>query len=134
VQIFSIEKPCFSPQCGHAHYKFFMVKIENMANNYKSLVPWDPLQRELTVFVYIIIKQLEIRLERKDLLFFRRHDAGLLIIADSFLEKVGLSFQTDVLHEVKGILRVIVILASQLAKEAVRNEFDVCFHGVAVHA
>ena len=59
------------------------------------------------------------------MLFFRGHDSGLLIIADSFLKEIGLAFQTDVLHEVKGILRMIMILASQLAKEAIRNKFDV---------
>ena len=59
------------------------------------------------------------------MLFFSCHDSGLLIVADSLLEEVGLSFQADVLHEVEGILGVEVVLASQFPKESVGNEFDV---------
>ena len=63
--------------------------------------------------------------EREDLLFLGGHDAGLLVVADALLEEVGLPLQADVLHEVEGILRVVVILAAQFAQQSVRNEFDV---------
>ena len=36
-----------------------------------------------------------------------RHHAHLLVLADPLLKEVGLAFQRDVLHEVKGILSII---------------------------
>ena len=77
---------------------------------------------------------LKVGFEREYLFFLCGHDAGLLIVTHSFLEEVGLAFQTDVFHEVEGVLRVVVVLASQLSQKTIRHKFDIRFHSLAVHA
>jgi len=78
--------------------------------------------------------RLKVGVEREGLFFLGSHDARLLILANAFLEEVRLSFQTDVLHEVEGIFRVELIFATQLAKQTIRDKFDVSAHEFAVHA
>jgi hypothetical protein len=37
------------------------------------------------------------------------HDAGLLVLADALLEEVGLASEGDVLHEVEGVGRLVLL-------------------------
>ena len=77
---------------------------------------------------------LEICIQGELVVLLVGHDSGLLVVADSLLEEVGLSIQRDVLHEVKWILDIVDLGAAQLDEKPVRHKLDVDLHEVAVHA
>ena len=62
------------------------------------------------------------------------HDACLLVVTDTLLEEVGLASKGDILHEVEGVGRLVVLLVSEGEQEAISNEFDILLHEVRVHA
>ena len=62
------------------------------------------------------------------------HDTGLLVVANTLLEEVGLAGQGDGLHEVEGVGRVVVLLVAEGDQEAVGNKLDVLAHQLGVHA
>ena len=63
-----------------------------------------------------------------------RHHPRLLIIADAFLEEIGLAGQGDGLHEVERVGRFIVFLIPEREEQTVGHEFDVLLHEIGVHA
>ena len=62
------------------------------------------------------------------------HDAGLLVITNALLEEVRLACQTDVLHEVEGVYRVVDFLPAKREQQPVRDELDVLPHQTRIHA
>lgn len=63
-----------------------------------------------------------------------RHDTSLLVIANSFLEEIGLASQRDGFHEVKWVGRVVELLVSESQQESICHELDVLLHEGSVHA
>ena len=63
-----------------------------------------------------------------------RHHARLLIIADAFLEEIGLAGQGDGLHKIERVGRFVVFLVPEREEQAVGHEFDVLLHEIGVHA
>lgn len=61
-------------------------------------------------------------------------DTGLLIITDTFLKEVGLSLEADELHEVKGVLGLVVLLTAEGDQETVSDKLNVLLHHGAIHA
>ena len=57
-----------------------------------------------------------------------------MVIADAFLEEIGLAGQGDGLHKVKRVGRFIVFLIAEREEQAVGHELDVLLHEVGVHA
>ena len=57
---------------------------------------------------------LEVCIESEDVLRFFRHDASLLVLANSLLEEVGFAFQGNVLHEVKWILHIVHLMTEEV--------------------
>lgn len=55
-------------------------------------------------------------------------------LTDTTLEEVGLAFNGDVLHEVKGVFDIVDAWAAESDEETVADELDVSSHGVAVNA
>lgn len=62
------------------------------------------------------------------------HDTGLLVLADTLLEEVGLAAEGDVLHEVEGVGGAVNLVVPEGDKETVSDELDVLLHEVRVHA
>jgi len=62
------------------------------------------------------------------------HHAGLLVVTNTLLEKVGLASKRDVLHEIKGIGRVVHLGVAKCQQETVGNELNVLAHEGGVHA
>lgn len=62
------------------------------------------------------------------------HDTSLLVVGDALLEEVGLATERNVLHEVKGVGRLVDLLVAKSNKQTVGNKLDVLLHQVGVHA
>lgn len=62
------------------------------------------------------------------------HDTSLLVVGDALLEEVGLATERNVLHEVKGVGRLVDLLVAESDKQTVGNKLDVLLHQVGVHA
>jgi hypothetical protein len=81
-----------------------------------------------------------LRLDRRRALFLllvlgsASHDTGLLVVADTLLEEVGLASQRDVLHEVEGVGGVVHLGVAESQQETVSDELDVLAHESCVHA
>ena len=58
----------------------------------------------------------------------RRHDAGLLVVADPLLEEVGLALQRDHVHPLEGVLNVILLGVAEGLQKSIGDEFDVLGH------
>ena len=64
---------------------------------------------------------LKVRVQAELALLLGVHHPHLLVLAHPLLKEVGLAFQGDVLHEVKGVLQVIHLLTAQLSQKAKRT-------------
>ena len=62
------------------------------------------------------------------------HDTGLLVLANTLFEEVGLATEGDILHEVEGVGGAVHLLVAESDKESVSDELDVLLHQVGVHA
>ena len=68
------------------------------------------------------------------LLLCAGHDTSLLVVTNTLLEEVGLSGKGDVLHEVEGVGRLVVLLVAESNKETISDELNVLLHQARVHA
>jgi hypothetical protein len=62
------------------------------------------------------------------------HDTGLLVVTDALLKEVGLASQRNVLHEVEGVGRVVVLGVAESQEQTVGDELNVLAHERGVHA
>jgi hypothetical protein len=62
------------------------------------------------------------------------HDTGLLVVTDALLKEVGLASQRNVLHEVEGVGRVVVLGVAESQEQTVGDELNVLTHERGVHA
>lgn len=62
------------------------------------------------------------------------HDTGLLVLADTLLEEVGLAAQGNVLHEVKGVGGLVDLLVAESDEQTIGNKLNVLLHQCGVHA
>jgi hypothetical protein len=96
--------------------------------------------RRLEVLLEAEVARLALCLDRHHTLFLllvlgsASHDTGLLVIADTLLEEVGLASQRDVLHEVEGVGGVVHLGVAERQQQTVSDELDVLAHESCVHA
>lgn len=62
------------------------------------------------------------------------HDASLLVVRNTLLEKVGLSAQRDVFHEVEGVGGLVHLLVAEGDQQSVGHKLNVLLHQCRVHA
>jgi len=61
------------------------------------------------------------------------HDTSLLVIGDTLLKKVGLALKGDQVHEIKGVLDIVVLGVTEGDQETISDKLDVLFHELSVH-
>ena len=76
----------------------------------------------------------EVGVKSEDAVFLGLLDVGLLILADSLLEEVGLAGERDHVHPLEGVLDVVELGDAHGEEEAVGHELDVLAHQARVHA
>ena len=76
----------------------------------------------------------EVGVEGEDLVLLGLLDVGLLVLADSLLEEVGLAGEGDHVHPLEGVLDQVVLGHSECVEQAVCHEHDVLAHELGVHA
>jgi hypothetical protein len=62
------------------------------------------------------------------------HDTGLLVVADTLLEEIGLAGQGNVLHEVEGVGGVVRLRVAESKEQTVSHKLNVLAHEGGVHA
>ena len=63
-----------------------------------------------------------------------RHHARLLVIADAFLEEIGLAGQGDGLHKVERVGHFIIFLITQREEQTIGHELNILLHEIGIHA
>ena len=97
---------------------------------FRSFVPWHKISQPIPImytFCVFTLEIIDIRVKQSHHAFSEirvqgevhgflpmagGHHAGLLVFADSFFKKIGLSLKRDEFHKVKGVLCIIYFIIS----------------------